>query len=163
MWKKLKITWNSTAVWEHHAAGRIRKKNKKKLPKGCTLAYHCGTYIGCTATTALSRRNHRVLPLWSLQRCVSTLQRVPSSKHCRCGWGGICSKQRGKERNKKEGKKCRKHSERFRRATGIVTIWPNLEHIFSFPFFAVGKQMFTWGGWGRSENAWIKVYKWCVF
>lgn len=115
-----------------------RRKNSKKLPKGRSLAYHRETYIGCIATTVLSGRNHRVPSLWTLQRCVSSLQRVPSSKTLsvwlrrnllKATWKKI---KKRKEKKKTSLQKCRKHSERFRCAAGIVTILPNLEHIFSF-------------------------------
>lgn len=43
--------------------------------------------------------------------------------------------KKNKIKNEKTSlQKCRKHSERFRCAAGIVTILPNLEHIFSFLF-----------------------------
>lgn len=52
-------------------------------------------------------------------------------------------KEKKKKRIKKKTslQKCRKHSERFRCAAGIVTILPNLEHIFSF--FLQEENMFT--------------------
>lgn len=96
MWRKLKITWNSTAAWKHHAAGRI----KKNFPKDARL------HITVKLILAASQQLYYLEGTTGFRLCehyrgaFQVCREFRPRKHCRCGWGGICSKQHGKTEKK---------------------------------------------------------------